>query len=112
VTGNGNTIFKATNVFINEMKQNYGLRFIEPNYFEMNKKTDQNFERWLSGSEFKLPSIYRGLEYRRDRVLSEINKKLESQHRLLLLGESGTSKSTLLMETLCDYFDTDYNSLQ
>ena len=111
VTGDGNTIFKATNVFINEMKQNYGLRFIQPNYFEMNRQTDENFKRWLSGSEFKLPSIYRGLEYRRDRVVNEISKKLESRHRLLLLGESGTSKSTLLMEILCDYFDTGYKVL-
>ena len=111
VTGNGNTIFKATNVFINDMKQNYGLRFIEPDYFEMNKKVDENFKRWLSGSEFKLPSIYQGREYRRDRVVNEISKKLEYRHRLLLLGEAGTSKSTLLMETLCDYFDSGYKVL-
>ena len=92
VTGNGNTIFKATNVFVNEMKQNYGLRFIDPSYFEMNTQTDENFKRWLSGSEFKLSSIYQDLEYRRDRILNEIRTRLESQHKLLLLGESGTSK--------------------
>lgn len=111
VTGSGNTIFKATNVFINQVKQQYGLRLIEPNYFEENKRTDENFKQWLEGYEFKLPTIYYGHEHRRDRVLNEIRKRLESQHRLLLLGESGTSKSTLLMETICDYFDIGYKVL-
>jgi hypothetical protein len=55
ITGNGNTIFKATNVFINEVKQQYGLRLIELNHFEENKRTDENFKQWLGGSEFKLP---------------------------------------------------------
>ena len=83
VTGDGNTIFKATNVYINEVKQHSGLWLIEPNYFEENKRTDENFEQWQEGSEFKLPSIYYGHEYRRNRVLNEIGKRLESQHKSL-----------------------------
>ena len=111
VTGNGNTIFKASNVFINEVKQHSGLSLIESNYFDENRRTDENFNQWREGFEFKLPSIYYGREYRRNRVLNEIGKRLESQHKLLLLGESGTSKSTLLMEMICDYFDMDYKIL-
>ena len=86
VTGSGNTIFKATNVFIDEVKQYYGLRLIESKYFEENKQTEENFKRWLEGYEFNLPSIYYGRDYKRERVSNEIGKKLESQHKLLLLG--------------------------
>ena len=92
ITGSGNTIFKATNVFINEVKQQYGLKLIEFNYFVKNSRTEDNFLDWRNGSEFQLPSIYYGREYRRDRVLNEIGKRLESQHKLLLLAESGFSK--------------------
>jgi putative protein kinase ArgK-like GTPase of G3E family len=54
-----------------------------------------------------LPSVMKGLEYRRDDLLKEIKRKLESSennHRLLLLGKPGSSKSTMLMEIICDYF--------
>ena len=45
------------------------------------------------------------------RVLQEIIEKLEEKKRLLLLGESGTSKTTLLMEIICQYFDDGYRIL-
>jgi predicted ATP-dependent serine protease len=35
----------------------------------------------------------------------------KSNHRLLIVGESGTSKSTILMEIMCDYFDKGYEVL-
>ena len=40
-----------------------------------------------------------------------LEEGLEKQQRLLLLGESGTSKSTLLMEIVCYYFDKGYKVL-
>jgi predicted AAA+ superfamily ATPase len=36
---------------------------------------------------------------------------LEGKRRLLLVGESGTSKTTILMEILTDYFDEGYEIL-
>jgi hypothetical protein len=44
----------------------------------------------------------------RNDVLDSIKQQLESKRRLLVVGESGTSKSTLLMEILCDYVKKGY----
>ena len=49
--------------------------------------------------------------YKRQNVIDEIKQKLESKNRLLILGESGTSKSILLMEIICDYFKEGYKIL-
>ncbi|HXT84693.1 MAG TPA: ATP-binding protein, partial [Verrucomicrobiae bacterium] len=40
-----------------------------------------------------------------------MKSNLEAKKRLLLLGESGTSKTTLLMEIICDYFNEGYKVL-
>jgi putative protein kinase ArgK-like GTPase of G3E family len=54
----------------------------------------------------------KGLEFRRDKVLEKIKAKLsQSNHRLLLLGKPGSSKSTILMELICDYFKDRYQIL-
>ena len=42
---------------------------------------------------------------------NEIKGRLEDKSRLLLAGESGTSKTTILMEILTDYFVEGYEIL-
>lgn len=55
--------------------------------------------------------MYYKREYGRETVLENIESNLESQNRLLLLGESGFSKTTILMEIMSHYFDKDYKIL-
>ncbi len=110
VDGSGNIIGKNISVVINEAR-GYGLTLLSPNYFQENSDTDPNFEDWKNGFNFTPESIYYKREYRRESVLDEITEGLEKQQRLLLLGESGTSKSTLLMEMVCYYFDKGYKVL-
>ena len=77
----------------------------------MSNNTASNFTEWLKGFPFNLRSVYYGKEYRREKVINTIEKKLEDKQRLLLLGESGTSKTILLMEVLCDYLSKGYKIL-
>jgi hypothetical protein len=44
-------------------------------------------------------------------LVNEIKGRLESKGRLLLVGESGTSKTTILYEILTDYFLEGYEIL-
>ena len=44
-------------------------------------------------------------------MVDTVRIKLEREHRLLIVGESGTSKSTILMEVICEYFDRGYTIL-
>ena len=69
-----------------------------------------DIENWKKGYPFELPSIYYGYEFKRD-LTNEIKQKLEANNKLLVLGESGTSKSTVLMEIMCDYFRDGYRVL-
>ena len=108
VDGNGNIIGKNISVVINEFSEGHGLTLIHPNYFKENTDTEEDFQNWLKGYSFSLPSIYQKKEYRREKVISEIQRKLEEKKKVLLLGKSGTSKSTLLMEIICDYFNQGY----
>ena len=110
VDGSGNIIGKNISVVINQAR-GYGLTLLSPNHFKENSNTDPNFEDWKNGFNFTPESIYYKREYRRESVLDEIREGLEKQQRLLLLGESGTSKSTLLMEIVCYYFDKGYKVL-
>jgi tetratricopeptide (TPR) repeat protein len=111
VDGNGNIIGKNISIVINEFTEACALTLIPPDYFEENTDTENDFKQWLKGYSFSLPSIYQRMEYRREKVISELKMKLENKRRLLLLGESGTSKSTLLREMICDYFDEGYRVL-
>ena len=93
-----------------ELYQSYGLNWLPPNYFQVHSDTDENFGKWKEGFSFELPSIKKSLEYRRD-IVDDIKSRLEAQHSLLMVGESGTSKSTILMEIISDYFDDGYEIL-
>ena len=112
VDGSGNIIGKNISVIINEFSQDCGLSFIPPNYFKENTNTDENFNQWLDkGYPLSLESVYQGRELKRDRILNEIRDRLEEKKRLLVLGESGTSKTILLNEVICEYFDKGFKIL-
>ena len=109
VDGNNNIIFKELNINIsNEFIGTYGLNVLSRDHFKEFKGTEENFKGWIKGFPFSLESIYNHKDFRRETLLSNIKEMLENQKRLLLLGESGTSKRTLLMEIMCDYFDNGY----
>jgi Tfp pilus assembly protein PilF len=86
----------------------FGLHVIDKDYF---KKNNGNFEEWKSGYPFNIFAIKEKLEFRREKVLSDVRKLLESNHKIMLIGERGTSKSTVLMEIVCDYLDMGYWAL-
>ena len=109
IDGSGNIIGKDISVVINQA-QDYGLNLLSPDYFKDYKSTEQDLEDWKKGFSFKLEAIKQKKEFRRS-VVDKIKSKLENDHRLLLLGESGTSKSTILMEIMCEYFDYGYKIL-
>ena len=109
VSGDGNIIGKDITIVINEA-QSYGLTLLAANYFKEHKSTEQDLEDWRNGFSFKLEAIKEKRELRRG-VVDTVRIKLEREHRLLIVGESGTSKSTILMEVICEYFDLKYTIL-
>lgn len=96
----------------NNFYESNGLYLLTPNYFEEYVDIEQDFNRWKEGFNFELlTSIKKNREFRREKVVEEIKKRLEKDHRQLILGGFGTSKSTILMEIICDYYDNDYEIL-
>ena len=116
VTGNGIIIGKNIhvdgNIIVNlsDKAESFGLNLLKPTYFEEYKSTDQDFEDWKMGFSFKLSSINDHAESRRN-IVDEIKTEIETYHQLLLVGEMGTSKSTILMEIICEYFDDGFKIL-
>ncbi|MER5174580.1 MAG: hypothetical protein ABJB76_07270 [Candidatus Nitrosocosmicus sp.] len=104
IDGNGNIIWKNVSIVI-EFSQDCGLTLLSPNHFIENSDIKEDVEKWKKGFPFSLESIYQGKEYRREKVISKIKDKLEEKRRVLVLGMSGTSKTTLLMELMCNYFN-------
>jgi tetratricopeptide (TPR) repeat protein len=111
VEGNNNQTQVTIGDFIEKTKTECGLRLIYEDTFKENNNTTSNFNEWLKGFPLDLKSIYHNREYRREKLIDIIKKKLEDKQRLLLLGVSGTSKSTLVMEILCDYLKKGYKIL-
>ncbi|HZD82494.1 MAG TPA: hypothetical protein VE076_06420, partial [Nitrososphaeraceae archaeon] len=109
VSGDGNIIGKDINIVINEA-QSYGLTLLSASYFKEHKSTEQDLKDWRSGFSFKLEAIKEKRELRRS-IVDKVKINLEREHRLLIVGESGTSKSTILMEIICEYFDCGYKIL-
>jgi ABC-type multidrug transport system fused ATPase/permease subunit len=91
--------------------QDCGLNWLHANYFEFHTNTKKDLENWKNGFSFELQSIKTKKELRRDKVIEGITTKLESEGKLLITGESGTSKTTILMEIMCDYFDRGFEIL-
>jgi GTPase SAR1 family protein len=92
--------------------QRYGLNWLRTGNFEhslAHKRIETDFEMWKKG--FDLPSIMAKRELRREGLIADIKSKLENQGKLLIVGQSGSSKTTILMELMCDYFDAGYEVL-
>jgi tetratricopeptide (TPR) repeat protein len=83
--------------------QSYGLNWLRMGNFEYRKNTETDFEIWKKG--FDLPSIMAKRELRREGLIAYIKSKLENQGKLLIVG---SSKTTILMELMCDYSDAGY----
>jgi tetratricopeptide (TPR) repeat protein len=108
VEGNNNQTELSIESFIDKVIKDCGLQLIYEDNYKKDSNTSTNFKDWLDGFSFNIKSIYHGREFRRDDVLDSIKQQLESKGRLLILGESGTSKSIVLMEILCDYLKKGY----
>jgi hypothetical protein len=91
--------------------ESYGLSWLSPDYFEINRSTDKDIRDWKTGFSFKLSAIKSRYEFRRDKVIEVIKDNLERNNLQIILGPSGFSKSTILMEIMCDYFDNGYQIL-
>ena len=91
--------------------QSYGLNWLPSDYFEFHKSTERDFDNWKKGFEFELPSIKAKKELRREALIADIKNKLENEGRLLIVGQAGSSKTTILMELMCDYvgYEVLYN---
>ncbi len=111
IVGSGNIIGKNITIFKNEVLDECGLTYLYPTYFKENEDISEDLQKWKEGFPFSLESIYLKQEFRREKVVAEIITKLDNKKRLLILGESGTSKTTLLMEVLCYCFDIGYTIL-
>ena len=112
IDGNNN----QTQVHVNEFSRKFalecGLQLIyDDGDFKKDSNTSVNFKEWLDGFQFNLKSIYYEREFRRNNLLSKIKTRLENNSRFLILGTSGTSKSVILMEVLCDYLKQGYRIL-
>ena len=108
IDGDNNIIWKNVSIVVNEFSQDCGLTLLSQNHFKENSDITESVEKWKKGFPFSLESIYQKQEFRRERIVTEIKTKLDEKKRLLVLGESGTSKTTLLMEVLCDCFDNGF----
>jgi hypothetical protein len=111
IVGSGDIIGKNITIFKNEVLDECGLTYLYPTYFKENEDISEDLQKWKEGFPLTLASIYYGKEFKRQNVINEIKQRLESKNRLLILGESGTSKSVLLMEIICDYFKEGYQIL-
>ncbi|HSF51526.1 MAG TPA: tetratricopeptide repeat protein [Nitrososphaeraceae archaeon] len=112
IDGSNNKTDIRIDDFENSFPQECGLTFLynDP-YRKDSSNTSTHFSDWVKGFQFNIKSVYYEREYRREGLLNKIKTKLEQDQRLLLLGESGTSKSIILMEILCDYLKLDYKIL-
>jgi tetratricopeptide (TPR) repeat protein len=91
--------------------EGFGLDFLTPTYFLENKSSKSDFDDWKNGFTFELPSIMDGLDFKRTGILKKIISRLDDNtydHALLLVGQSGTSKSNLLKEIMCHYFRNEF----
>jgi tetratricopeptide (TPR) repeat protein len=89
----------------------FGFKLLNLKYFEDHKSTKKDLDDWKNGFPFEIEAIKEKREYRRSRVIDEIESMLESKRSLLIVGESGTSKSTVLKEIICDYIEKEYVAL-
>ncbi len=109
IDGSGNTVVNSVGEFQQKVWSTCGLRLLNKEYFK-DRDPSNDFKEWLEkGRSFSLISIYNEKEYRRENLLDDIKENLKKNNRIILLGESGTSKGTLLMEIMCDYVKRNEN---
>ena len=96
---------------LGQVYQRYGLNWLSHDYFQYHMRSGNDLDSWKEGFQFELPSIKMKRELRRENILEHIKRKLDSEGKLLIIGASGSSKSTTLMELMCDYFDAGYEVL-
>ena len=92
----------------NELYHSYGLTWLPKDYFEFHKSNRNDLDNWRKGFPFELPSIKSRQELRREGLIGDIKARLEKEKKILIIGQSGRLKSTILMELMCDYFDAGY----
>jgi tetratricopeptide (TPR) repeat protein len=110
IEGNNNKTELSIGSFVEKVTRDCGLQLIYEDNFKNDSNTSTNFGDWLDGFSFNIKSVYHGREFRRNQLLNNIKQQLESKGRLLILGESGTSKSVILMEILCDFIKKGYKA--
>ena len=108
VEGNNNKTELSIGSFIEKITRDCGLQLIYEDKYKNDSNTSTNFKDWLDGFPINIKSVYYEREFRRNALLDNIREQLESKGRFLILGESGTSKSIILMEILCDYLKKGY----
>jgi tetratricopeptide (TPR) repeat protein len=98
-------------VTVSQEARSFGLNLLPPKYFEEHSSNEKDFEDWKDGFSVKLEFIKDEKELKRDGIINQIKNKLNNFDKLLLLGESGMSKSIILKEIICDYFFSGYTIL-
>lgn len=98
---------RLTQILFNES----GLRRLSAH--ELTDEESKNeFKDWLNGFSFGLSAIYHNKDYRRE-LVDDVKNKLEEKGKAIIVGESGTSKTTIWMRVICEYlkdgFDVLYN---
>jgi tetratricopeptide (TPR) repeat protein len=109
VYGDNNLI--AKNIRVDNLivdLRSFGLELLHPDYFKQHDNVEENVRNWRRGFSLSLESIYYNKELERTDILKSIISKLNNQRCLLLLGESGSSKTTILNEVICHYFKQGY----
>jgi hypothetical protein len=68
----------------------------------------KEFNDWYEkGYPFGFAAIYHDKDYRRS-IVDEVKRKLEENGKAVIVGESGTSKSTIWMRVICEYYKEGY----
>lgn len=92
---------------LRDKAENYGLNMLSDDY-KLYRGSENDFENWKNGFSFELSSIRMKQELRRDKVIEDITTKLDSEGKILIVGETGTSKSTILMEIMWDFLEAGF----
>jgi tetratricopeptide (TPR) repeat protein len=68
----------------------------------------KQFKNWYeNGYPFGFAAVYHDKDYRRS-IVDEVKRKLEENGKAVIVGESGTSKSTIWMRVICEYYKEGY----
>jgi tetratricopeptide (TPR) repeat protein len=104
IEGSNNSVVNTIGEFRKQFLLETGLVVLTKHYFNEHTDCSENYKSWLDyGNPLSLISIYQMKEYRRQKIIDEIKERLEKFNKIIILGKSGVSKSTLLMEIICDW---------